>query len=57
MFGTKFAGKCIIVQFLGVEKDEKGLNAEFAEARREDLRREHAPPEVRRVFNLEAKFG
>ena len=34
MFGAKIGKKCIIVQFLVVEKDGKALNAEFAESRR-----------------------
>jgi hypothetical protein len=37
MFGMDFGEKCIIVQFLGAEKDGKPLNAE---AQRKDLRRE-----------------
>jgi len=39
MLEGDFGEKCIIVQFLGREKDGKALNAEFAEARRKDSRR------------------
>jgi hypothetical protein len=39
MFGGDFGKKCIIVHFLGTEKDGKALNAEFAEAQRKDLRK------------------
>jgi hypothetical protein len=34
MFGRNFAEKCIIMHFLGVEKEGKALNAEFAETQR-----------------------
>jgi hypothetical protein len=38
MFGAKIGKKCIIMQFLVVEKDGKALNAEFAETQRKDRR-------------------
>jgi hypothetical protein len=39
MLRADFGKKCIIVQFLGEEKkQENALDAEFAEARRKDLR-------------------
>ena len=40
MLRADFAKKCIIVHFLGLKKDGKALNAEFAETLRKDLRNE-----------------
>jgi hypothetical protein len=37
MFGTDFGGKCIIMQFLGMEKDETAPERRDAEAQRKDL--------------------
>jgi hypothetical protein len=42
MFGTDFCKKCIIMHFLGTEKERKKLStevsgAEFAETQRKDL--------------------
>jgi hypothetical protein len=40
MFGTDFVEKCIIMQFLGMEKDKKkGSQRRDAEALRKDLRK------------------
>jgi hypothetical protein len=39
MFGRDFGEKCIIVQFLELEKDGKALNAEFGETQRRNLRK------------------
>jgi hypothetical protein len=51
MFGTEFCKKCIIVQFLGTEKDGKRLKRRDAEKRSEEDQRVRtngqspAPPE------------
>jgi len=46
MFGPKFGEKCIIMHFLVVEKEGKGLNAE---AQRKDWRKIRYEKTIRRI--------